>query len=299
ESVPHRGQLHRGHRVEKARRQPPKPAISQSGVGLLLEQPEPVEGCLFDRVAHQGTEQQIRDVVRQRAPDQKLHRKVVHAFGILSGVRRHRADPSMGEDGPDRAGEGLVALTRAADRRIDDVVEEQVPLVERTGATRELDRTGSVSPPQSGHRLGRGRYSRSRRFVCAHLHTFSPDSRMRAGLMRRSRSTSSHSRITGSDGSCSYPSVPRLAVPRKKYLVPGRASGRRTRGESVHSKRAARERENDRNWHVTVSGPVESAPYSVAVLRTAVIVCFSPGARVTDASRILLASTQRNCVHSP
>src|SRR5262249_19251019 len=50
------------------------------------------------------------------------------------------------------------------------------------------------------------------------------------------------------------------------------------------------------NWDAP---PLESAPYSFAVLRTAVILCFSPGARVTDASRILLASTQRNCVHSP
>ena len=71
------------------------------------------------------------------------------------------------------------------------------------------------------------------------------------------------------------------------------------------------------NWQVTVAGvcqrigrpesrlvfkvhsavlsrPVESARYDFTTLRTAVILCSSPGARVTEAARILLASTQRN-----
>jgi len=38
----------------------------------------------------------------------------------------------------------------------------------------------------------------------------------------------------------------------------------------------------------------ESARYDFTRLRTAVILCSSPGSRVTDAARILLASTQRN-----
>ena len=43
EPVAHRRQLHRGHRVEKARGQTPEPAIAQPRVGLLFEQAEPIE----------------------------------------------------------------------------------------------------------------------------------------------------------------------------------------------------------------------------------------------------------------
>src|SRR5215831_11612850 len=52
------------------------------------------------------------------------------------------------------------------------------------------------------------------------------------------------------------------------------------------------------NWRVTASD-LYSRRYSFAALRTAVILCSSPGARLMDEARILLASTQRNCVHSP
>src|SRR5438552_336788 len=55
EPVPHRRQLHRGHRVEKARGQTSESAIAQSGVGLLFEQAEPIEGLLLDGCAHKRT----------------------------------------------------------------------------------------------------------------------------------------------------------------------------------------------------------------------------------------------------
>ena len=44
--VAHGRELHRGHRVEEARGQAPEPAVAQAGVGLLLEQAEPVEVLL-------------------------------------------------------------------------------------------------------------------------------------------------------------------------------------------------------------------------------------------------------------
>src|SRR5215471_17558255 len=44
---------------------------------------------------------------------------------------------------------------------------------------------------------------------------------------------------------------------------------------------------------------VESVSHNFTMLRAAVILCVSPGARATDASKILQASIQRNCVHSP
>ena len=44
--VAHGRELQRRHRVEEAGRQPPEPAVAQAGVGLLLEQLEPVEVLL-------------------------------------------------------------------------------------------------------------------------------------------------------------------------------------------------------------------------------------------------------------
>ena len=45
--------------------------------------------------------------------------------------------------------------------------------------------------------------------------------------------------------------------------------------------------------------PVQAAPGSRSTVRTAAILCSCPGARWIAASRILPASTQRNCLHSP
>src|SRR5882724_5574674 len=47
EPVPHRRQAHGGHRIEKARGQTPEPAISQPGVGFLLEHAQPIPGRLL------------------------------------------------------------------------------------------------------------------------------------------------------------------------------------------------------------------------------------------------------------
>jgi hypothetical protein len=56
EPVAHGRQLHGGHRVEKAGGQTSEPAIAQPGIGFFFEQAEPIQGCLLDGVAHQGTE---------------------------------------------------------------------------------------------------------------------------------------------------------------------------------------------------------------------------------------------------
>ena len=46
--VAHGRQLHRRHRVEEAGREPPEAAVAETGVGLLLEEAEPVEVLLRD-----------------------------------------------------------------------------------------------------------------------------------------------------------------------------------------------------------------------------------------------------------
>ena len=142
--VAHGRQLHRRHRVEEARRQPAEPAVAQAGVGLLLDQAEPVEVLLLGSSLHEGIEQQIGHVVGQRAPDQKLHRQIVDALRVLAVVGALGPHPALRQDIPDRAGGRLKLFARAGSARIDDVVEQQMPLVEGVVGSGEPDRTAAV-----------------------------------------------------------------------------------------------------------------------------------------------------------
>ena len=142
--VAHGRELHRGHRVEEAGRQAPEPAVAQARVGLLFEQAEPIEVLLLDGLPGERIEQEVRDVVGQRAADEKLHREIVDALGVLALVGVLREHPALREDVPHGAGEGLETLARAGGGQVDDVVEDEVPLVERVVRPRELDRAAAV-----------------------------------------------------------------------------------------------------------------------------------------------------------
>ena len=192
EPIPDGRQLHRRHRVEEARGETSEAAVAEPSVGLLFEQPEPIERVPLDDVAHQRTEQEVRDVVGERASDQKLHRKVIDALGIRALVGLFCAHPALRQDVADRASKGLVALARAGGRRIGHVVEEQVPLVEGVRAARELHRATSVLPTQRSHGV-RGRC------VCAHRRAFSRRARTGAELTGGWSSISFQRRITGSE----------------------------------------------------------------------------------------------------
>ena len=94
--------------------------------------------------AHDRVEQQVRDVVGERAADQELHREVVDALGVLALVGALGAHPALREDVPHGARDGLEALPRTERRGVDDVVEQQMPLVERIVRAGELDRAAAV-----------------------------------------------------------------------------------------------------------------------------------------------------------
>ena len=144
QSITHRRQLHRRHRIEKARREPPEPAIAETGIGLLLEQAQPIEapaiGCTLD----ERIEQQVGDVVGERPADQKLHRQIIDPLRIGPPVGAFGQDPTLGQHIPDRAGDRLEALPRPGRVRSDDVVEEQVALIQSVAVAAEADRTAAV-----------------------------------------------------------------------------------------------------------------------------------------------------------
>ncbi len=144
QSVAHSRELHRGHRVEEARRQAPETAVTQARIGFSLEQFEPVEVLLPGRLLREGFEQEVGHIVRQRASEKKLHREIIDALGVLVLVGLLRAQPALREDISHGAGDRLEAFPWTGRRRIDDVVEDEVPLVKRVAGPRELDRAASV-----------------------------------------------------------------------------------------------------------------------------------------------------------
>ena len=142
--IAHRRQLHGRHRVEKASREAPEPAVSEAGIGFFFDEAEPIDVLLLGNSLHEAIEQKVCDIVGQRAPDQKFHRQVVDPLRVLAVVGAFRPHPALGEDIPCRAGGCLILFARACSVRSNDVVEQQVPLVQGVVGPGELDRTAAV-----------------------------------------------------------------------------------------------------------------------------------------------------------
>ena len=123
-------------RKHAARR--PSPPLPRPASGSCFKQAEPIEVLLLDRLPGDGIEQEVRHIVGQRAADEKLHRQVIDALGVLALIGVLREHPALREDVPDGAGKGLEAFSRAHGGQFDDVVEDQVPLVKRVVRPREL-----------------------------------------------------------------------------------------------------------------------------------------------------------------
>ena len=144
QAVSHRRELHRGHRVEEAGGEAPQAAVAQAGVRLLFQDGKQVDVLLFDQLPGDGIEQEVRHVVGQRPADEELHRQVIDALGVLALVGLLGAHPALREDVPHGTGHGLEALAVGNGAELDDVVEDQVPLVEGFVGSAELHRATAV-----------------------------------------------------------------------------------------------------------------------------------------------------------
>ena len=137
----HARNAQRRHRIQEARRQPAEPAVAQAGVRLLLDDLERVDPVLPAELAPERLEQQVGDVVRQRAAHQELERQVVDPLRIPCLVRLLRLDPALRQEVANRTRDGfeLVAGRRGSERH--HLIEGQVPFVQRVSASRERDRS--------------------------------------------------------------------------------------------------------------------------------------------------------------
>ena len=60
--IAHRRQLHRRHRVEKASRKTPEPAVSETSVGLFFDEADPIDVLLLGNSLREGIEQKVGDI---------------------------------------------------------------------------------------------------------------------------------------------------------------------------------------------------------------------------------------------
>ena len=150
QTITRRRQRHGRHRIEEAGRQPPETPVAEARVRLLVQKLHPLAAVLIESLAHHRIEDEIEDVVGERAADQKLNRDVIDPLRVLAFVSLVGPKPTVGENVPDRACGRVVAFARVGSRGIDDVVGLQVPLVKRVRSAGEHRRAASVAAQKRG-----------------------------------------------------------------------------------------------------------------------------------------------------
>jgi hypothetical protein len=92
----------------------------------------PVLSVGFEILPDEALQAHVQDVVRQGPADEELHREVADLLGLSRLLGLLGEDPALHEHVPNGVGESLEALTRVGARRVHDVVEHEVPVVEVT-----------------------------------------------------------------------------------------------------------------------------------------------------------------------
>jgi hypothetical protein len=101
-------------------------------------------------LVHHRVEHEIHNVVGKRAANQELDRDVIDPFRIIAFIRLIGPDPPLRENIPDRARRCVIALARVSGWRVDDVVELEMPFVERIRRARERRRAATIVPEDCG-----------------------------------------------------------------------------------------------------------------------------------------------------
>ena len=91
------GHVERGHRVEKARREPAEAAVAEPGVDLLLHQVGDLEPHHAHRLAPDLVQAEVEQVVGERPAHEEFRREVVDALRVAPVVALLRGDPALDE----------------------------------------------------------------------------------------------------------------------------------------------------------------------------------------------------------
>ena len=212
----HARNAERRHGIEEARRQPAEPAVAEAGVRLLLDDLERVDPVLLTELAPVRVEQQVGDVVRERSAHQEFERQVIDAFRIPRLVRLLGRDPALREQVADRTRDGLELDARRGGGDRDDLIEGEMPFVQRVAAAGERDRSAVEAVESIGvrHRFAFHRVS--------HLMTHSTTRSPRAGRPRSGAGPRAPSHRGPGESSPAHPLHRRCAAaPASRRRSPG------------------------------------------------------------------------------
>src|SRR6185369_208528 len=144
QTIAHSWQLHGCQRVEETGCQASESPVPQACIGLLFQKSEPIYILLLNRSLRHRIEQQIGNVVGQRAANKKFHREVVHPLRILAFVCFFGMYPSLRKDVTNGVSKRLKARSEIGCAEIHDVVKEKVALIERVVGSGKLNRTTAI-----------------------------------------------------------------------------------------------------------------------------------------------------------
>ena len=83
DAVTEPGQAERGHRVEKTGGKPAQAAIAEGGIMFKVDQLVEIDVHLGQRLLYILVNIERQQCIGKRAPDQKLHRQVIHPLDVL------------------------------------------------------------------------------------------------------------------------------------------------------------------------------------------------------------------------
>ena len=112
EAVAHAREVERTHRVEEARGEAPKSAVSEPGVHLEVAQGVPVDAVLLQRLGTLAVELEVHDIVAEEAADEEFKGQIVDAALVLRVVALLRVDPPLHDAVADRVRERRVLVAR-------------------------------------------------------------------------------------------------------------------------------------------------------------------------------------------
>src|SRR5215469_6596689 len=95
-------------------------------------------------------EHEVSDVVRERTPNEELHRHVINTFGISAAVGLVGKHPALGKNVADRSCQGFVMFTSVGCGGVHIVVLEEVTCIDSAQSLCRLGRWDSILRGQAG-----------------------------------------------------------------------------------------------------------------------------------------------------
>ena len=103
-----------------------------------------IEALVFGSLGRQRLKQGIRHIIGKRPSEQKFHREVIDPLGIFLSIRLFCQEPALRNNVTDGMSRRFELLPHSRLLDINDVIEGQMPLIQRIVGAGKLDRSNSI-----------------------------------------------------------------------------------------------------------------------------------------------------------